>query len=492
MALGSTPSRRRVGRRAFLAGLGLGGLGVALAACGQTASTPAPAATSAPAAKSGDATKLAASGAPAAGGAASPAAGGTTASGAAGTTAPAAKPAAAAPSGSGQKVTLQFVGAGNFPPEMDQLFADFNKANPNVTVEGQGVPIGEFYVKMETGYTSGSGPDVGSGGAGYLQYGYAGWTKDLTSTLEPAEKEDYFPVAMECVTYQGKVYALPFQSDAHVMWYRKDLMQQAGVDASKAPGTWDALLDYARKTTKKNGDTYDVAGILLDGSPSKMHQTYAFIYQNGGKLVEGDEKVYFDDPKTIEAVQWVADWGLKDGLAPKGGISEQVRGATFAAGKVAIHIYNPGAVSPAQQQGKDDQVGAWPMTKKERQATFAFQNAYYVNAKSKYGDESMKLLKFLASPDAIITRMRPSRQALPRKSAAAKADWLQNDRMRLVQEAAGSYGVNEGRSRYWIPIRDNIWTPALDKVYLGQATAQDACTQAAKEARDYLAKVEKK
>ena len=172
-------------------------------------------------------------------------------------------------------------------------------------------------------------------------------------------------------------------------------------------------------------------------------------------------------------------------------VFEQVSGSNLAGGKVAIQISGPGVARPAADQGKDSSVGAWPMLKRVRQASFAYHNSNIVYAKTKVRDEALKLLKHLSSTDGIIALNAPSRSALPRKSAVEKADWMKDPRMQLVQDAAGVYGVNEGRSRYWIPIRDNYWVPALDRVWLGQASAEQACAQAAKEARDYIAKADK-
>jgi multiple sugar transport system substrate-binding protein len=400
-------------------------------------------------------------------------------------------PAAAAAKPSGQKVNVQFVSAGSYPPHVEAVVQQFVSANPGIDVEAQGFPYKDLYTKLETAFAAGTGPDVAGTGAATIQYGSAGWALALDPFLDKAERDDYYPVALECVSYQSKVYGLPWNSDGRPIFFRKDLAEAAGIDPARAPDSWETLLDYGKKSTKRSGDAFEVMGLWLEGGAGKMHLSFPFVYANGGKLVEGDEKVYFDDPKTVEAVQWVADWGHKAGLAPRGGVTEQVGGSNLAAGKVAIQISGPGVARPAAEQGKDGLVGTWPMLKRARQASFAYHNSNIVYAKTRARDEALKLLKHLSSTDGIIALNAPSRSALPRRSAVEKAEWMKDPRMQLVQEAAGVYGVNEGRSRYWIPIRDNYWVPALDRVWLGQLSAEQACAQAAKEARDYIAKAEK-
>jgi ABC-type glycerol-3-phosphate transport system substrate-binding protein len=446
---------RVVSRRALIRGLTVPLGGLVLAACAPPAAPP-------PAPTSADAPK------------------------------PAEPAAAAAPKAAGQKVTVQFVSAGSYPPHVEAVVQQFVAANPTIDVEAQGFPYSNLYTKLETAFAAGTGPDVAGTGAATIQYGTAGWALALDPYLDKADRDDYFPVALECVSYQSKVYGLPWNSDGRPIFFRKDLAEAAGIDPKKAPESWETLLDYGKKLTKKSGDTVDVSGIWLEGGAGKMHLSFPFVYANGGKLVEADEKVYFDDPKTVEAVQWVAEWGLKAGVAPKGGTTEQVGGSNLAAGKVAIHISGPGVARPAKEQSKDDLIGAWPQVKRTRQAGFAYHNSNILHSTTKVRDEALKLLKHLSSTDGVIALNAPSRSALPRKSAVDKADWMKDPRMQLVQDAAGVYGVNEGRSRYWIPIRDNYWVPALDRVWLGQMSAEQACGQAAKEARDYIAKTEKK
>jgi len=48
------------------------------------------------------------------------------------------------------------------------------------------------------------------------------------------------------LSYQGERYGIPVGTDARAIWYRKDLLQQAGLPEDWQPTSWDELLDAAR------------------------------------------------------------------------------------------------------------------------------------------------------------------------------------------------------------------------------------------------------
>src|SRR5206468_9176965 len=120
------------------------------------------------------------------------------------TSAPAATPppATAVPKAAEQKVTVQFVSAGSYPPHVEAVVQQFVKENPTIGVEAQGFPYKDLYVKLETAYAAGTGPDVAGTGAATIQYGAAGWALALDPYIEKNDRDDYFPVALECVSYQ--------------------------------------------------------------------------------------------------------------------------------------------------------------------------------------------------------------------------------------------------------------------------------------------------
>ena len=67
---------------------------------------------------------------------------------------------------------------------------------------------------------------------------------DLANDLEPAVRSYY--------TVNGKLYSMPFNSSAPVMYYNKNAFREVGLDPDKPPTTYDEVLEAARKLVKKD------------------------------------------------------------------------------------------------------------------------------------------------------------------------------------------------------------------------------------------------
>ena len=59
--------------------------------------------------------------------------------------------------------------------------------------------------------------------------------------------------AAEELTYEGSIYALPFRSDIWILYYNKDLFDQAGVDYPTNDMTWEEFDSLAREMTSGSG-----------------------------------------------------------------------------------------------------------------------------------------------------------------------------------------------------------------------------------------------
>ena len=89
--------------------------------------------------------------------------------------------------------------------------------------------------------------------------------------------DQYLPFAWAETQFQGKTYALPFDTDARALWYNKDLIEAAGedpaqLDIANGPPTIELVNKIADKITKKDANgNYDVIGWLPGRSPRGRH-----------------------------------------------------------------------------------------------------------------------------------------------------------------------------------------------------------------------------
>ena len=83
----------------------------------------------------------------------------------------------------------------------------------------------------------------------------------------------FHPVVVEYNTWKGQVYGVPFlEGSKPALYYNTKMFKEAGLDPNKPPATFDELLAYAQKLTKK-----DAAG-----NPTRAGITLRLVGQGAG------------------------------------------------------------------------------------------------------------------------------------------------------------------------------------------------------------------
>ncbi|MGH2352307.1 MAG: extracellular solute-binding protein [Chloroflexota bacterium] len=111
----------------------------------------------------------------------------------------------------------------------------------------------------------------------------------------------------------GKNFVFPLTGWSYAIAYNKELFNQAGIPdlwADKSgQWTWDDLTEYATRLTSSSKDANDMPetfGFLVDGH-SVYRGYHPFIAGNGGEVFDYKAMQYtLDHPKTIEALEWLA------------------------------------------------------------------------------------------------------------------------------------------------------------------------------------------
>lgn len=178
-----------------------------------------------------------------------------------------------------EEITLELVRLGSeeaFKPIFDPIVEAFEAEHQNIKVDFSVLGWSEAVTKLRLLAGSGDLPDVTFIN---LINGYAlahdGYLVDLTSRFKAdAELVADFPESLiEAAQFEGGLYWLPSAVGAFSMWYRKDLFEQAGLDPSSPPETWEQLREYAIKITEETG----VYGFGF-GAKSSSEETADFVY----------------------------------------------------------------------------------------------------------------------------------------------------------------------------------------------------------------------
>ncbi|MBW8086495.1 extracellular solute-binding protein [Streptomyces hygroscopicus subsp. hygroscopicus] len=137
--------------------------------------------------------------------------------------------------------------SGDLYKVFDAAIDTFRRAHPHVTVHHQAVDID---AKLANTLITGADLPDGSFWDDAKIGGQAEHLYDLTDLIAPYRK-DTSPYKLSVNTVDGRIYGVPWDLDPGLLWYREDLLEDAGVDPAGL-ATYDDLLDAARALKEKN------------------------------------------------------------------------------------------------------------------------------------------------------------------------------------------------------------------------------------------------
>jgi multiple sugar transport system substrate-binding protein len=180
-------------------------------------------------------------------------------------------------------------------------FTNLTGAKINVII----VPFSDLYQKILT--------DLATGTNSYDAFVFApqwmvdyivpGYMEDLTDRVK-ADKalqwEDVAPFFRDfSASYEGHIYTIPLDGDFHMVYYRTDLLEQAGL---KPPATWDDYLSIAKTFHGKdlNGDGTPDYGSCI--SKKRGAQAYWWITSIAAPFTQskGTSQGAFFDTETMK------------------------------------------------------------------------------------------------------------------------------------------------------------------------------------------------
>ncbi|WMC93289.1 ABC transporter substrate-binding protein [Kineothrix sp. MB12-C1] len=205
----------------------------------------------------------------------------------------------------------------------------------------------QFKTKLTTLMASNSVPDMFfTWELDYLRpFVEGGKVYDLTEELnnDSEWKERFVEGALEPLTYDGKVYAVPTQTTFAMMYYNKQIFADNGVEV---PATYEEFLNVC-ETLKNNGVVPMTLAATTAWVPSEFVQQISdgiggMDLYNG--IISGEKK--WNDPAHIEAgeeIQAMIEKGyFQNGML---GMSEDEAKALFQQGKAAMYYMGAWEVS---------------------------------------------------------------------------------------------------------------------------------------------------
>lgn len=182
---------------------------------------------------------------------------------------------------------------------LERLAADFEKAHDGTTVKVVDVGYDNAYDKMSVGFQAGTGlPDVVTietdAAPGYITQFPKGML-DLTPILGDDEA-DFDPFKWSAGSdAEGSLRIAPWDSGTVALYYRTDIVEQAGVDIEAAE-TWDDLIAAGKVIKEKTGHT------LLSTDLSAGGGFQMLLQQLGQGLFNEAGEITLDSPEAVRVL----------------------------------------------------------------------------------------------------------------------------------------------------------------------------------------------
>lgn len=370
----------------------------------------------------------------------------------------------------------------------------FMQAHPEIKIEYYNEPWGDYFTKVQTLWASGDSaaiPDVL-----FLwptpKYAAQGVLENLDSYIEKSgyNLEDYWPALLESAMYEGSVYGFPRDIEVNILYYNKDIFDEAGVPYPDETWTWDDLLAAAEQLTKKDasGKVERYALAMEAGKWTK------WANQNGGAILDdyrNPAKCMLTSPEAVAALQFFADM-MNNGYAMRDADLSQAGGdaAVFSSGQAAMIIQNSSRISTFNAAGMNYDVAVVPIPEGGKRWNGAGGAAWVMSSGSDNKDAAWTFLSWLQSNEggqkiyAQRGEIFPALQSTT-NDVFVKQEGAPANKQGFITEATASGVGGFGYFPEWDEISGLI-DAELSKVWSGEAQPADALTAACTQVDQYL------
>ena len=224
---------------------------------------------------------------------------------------------------------------------------------------------------------------------------------DLAGPEGKAWLASYYPAFMENGQTGGKTWSIPFQRSTIVLYWNKEAFKEAGLDPEKPPASWDEMVEMSKKLVKKDASGNVTRwGVEIPSTGYGYWMLQALAIQNGQRLMnDAGNTVFFNDKKTVEALQYWTDLSRVHGVAPKGSVEWGTLRSDFLEGRTAMMWHTTGNLTAVKNAAKFGFGVAMLPAKVQRGSPTGGGNFYiFKNAKPEERKAALTFIRWVTEP----------------------------------------------------------------------------------------------
>lgn len=331
------------------------------------------------------------------------------------------------------EITLKFVNwgsEGSTSAAFKKLIATYESEHEGITIESITVPYNQVLDQLLIMTSGGESPDCAQiHGSMVSALAAAGALAPLDEYVSEETRNDYYENVLEPLVYDDQLIGLPWVPSPDILYYNKDLLEQAGYE--EPPKTPAELYEMSEAIGKLPADDAENKiyglGIASKKLPGTGYQFLPYLWAEGGNIVDEEGNVTMDTPEMKKALGMAADL-MKNETIPIGLEINDLRGL-FAAGQLGFIFdgdYAPTTFAEQSSEGEAflEKLGMAlpPVGADGKYMSGFYEHDLGVFKESEHKEEAVEFIQWLSSAEAIEIYSELSGTKTPARKSVRELD----------------------------------------------------------------------
>lgn len=215
--------------------------------------------------------------------------------------------------------------------------------------------------------------------------------------------DDFYSEAIECATFNRKIYSIPPLYGTYIAIYNKSLLKEQDIPYPRDGWSWEEFRETCKKLTiDRNGD----------GKPEQfgclgthIWVWLPMIFQNGGRIFDDNGRCVFNSREVVETFQFLKNMYIKDRVFVS---HETFPGSVgmksdylFSTGRVAMMFTEDFGMTKNFPKELDWDIVAPPEKKGGKKYFHGGFWGYAITSRSRNKEPAWEFLKFLTSEEVV-------------------------------------------------------------------------------------------
>lgn len=403
--------------------------------------------------------------------------------------------------GGGQRVAVEFWGVFDDRTAFDKVIRDFQSQNPNVAVVYRQFSFEDYEREVVNALAAGTGPDIWLVHHTWLPK-HIDKLMALPESIKGLEQplmtfrdfqNQFVEVAVEDLTLNNQIYALPLYVDTLALYYNRDLFNSAGITAP--PKDWDEFNSVVEQLTKTDASGNIVQSGAAIGTSGNINRStdilMSLMLQSGVRMTDIDNtsatfsRTVNNTPVGEIALKYYTDFANPNVTTYTWDNSRHYSIDAFVEGGAAMMFnYSHQAEILNQRAARlNYAIAPMPQISPTDIRNYANYWAVAVSKNSLVSNEAWRFVSYLISREGVSSYLAQT----TRPSARRDIIELQKNDLRL-----GVFAIQALTAKSWYQIdnsaMESIFAEMIDDVNFGRLSVREALQNAEAEVNVLMAR----